>query len=171
MYSGRGTLYPEFKAHRVQQIAEVLGVHQEISVAEKRQVISSKLVELGYELESVQVIIQGRGDDALMFLVNENGIIKTIDYKVTNRRADGGTGPNVELRGVPRTAQNENQELLAQLKDSSREIDRLSIELKAVQDAVVKERMKLAEKEHELAVITGALEREKQKAKRYEGEM
>ena len=69
------------KAHRVQQIAEVLGIHREISVAEKRQVISSKLVELGYEVESVQVIIQGRGDDAPMFLVNENGIIKTIDYK------------------------------------------------------------------------------------------
>ena len=66
------------KAHRVLQIAEALGIHQEILVAEKRQMISSKLEELGYEAHTVQVIIQGRGDDAPMFLANENGVIKLL---------------------------------------------------------------------------------------------
>ena len=67
------------KAHHVQQIAEALGIHQEILVAEKRQVITSRPEELGYEAPNFQVIIQGRGDDASMFLVNTSGVIKTID--------------------------------------------------------------------------------------------
>jgi len=42
-------------------------------------VISSTLEDLGYKVESIQVIIQGRGADTSMFLVNENGVIKSID--------------------------------------------------------------------------------------------
>ena len=81
------------KAHRVQQIAEALGIHQEISVAEKRQMITSKLEEWGYEAPNVQVIIQGKGNDASMFLVNESGVIKAIDcVKVISCRGDQGTG-------------------------------------------------------------------------------
>ena len=41
--------------------------------------IALRLKELGYEALNVQVILQGRGDDASMLLVNESGIIKTID--------------------------------------------------------------------------------------------
>ena len=48
-----------------------------------------KLTEMEYEPESVQVIIQGRGDDASMYLVNDTGIIKTIEcVKVVYRTND-----------------------------------------------------------------------------------
>ena len=59
--------------------------------------------------------------------------------------------------------------MLAQLEDSSHEIDRLSAELKSVQDAMAEERIKLAEKDNELMlmVMRDALERKKQKAKCY----
>jgi len=49
-----------------------------------------------YETQSVQVVIQGRGDDAPVFLVNNDGIIKIVDCKVVCH-ANDGTGPNIEL--------------------------------------------------------------------------
>jgi len=41
--------------------------------AEKREMIINKME---YETQSIQVVIQGRGDDAPVFLVNYDGIIK-----------------------------------------------------------------------------------------------
>ena len=96
-----------------------------------------------------------------MFLVNDNGVIKTIDSKVI-RRADDGTGPTVELCSALREAREHNEELQVEVKDKSREIERLSQELK---DNVTGKRTMIAEKDHELAVLKEALVREKQKSK------
>ena len=38
--------------------------------------IEEKLMELQYQLQNVQVIVQGKNDGAVMFLVNESGVIK-----------------------------------------------------------------------------------------------
>ena len=51
------------KPARIQQIAEALGLPTVSSTAEARRVIEEKLTEMEYEPESVQVIIQGRGDN------------------------------------------------------------------------------------------------------------
>ena len=133
------------KAHHVQQIAEALGIHQEILVAEKRQVITSRLKELGYEAPNVQVIIQGRGDDTSMFLVNTSGVIKTIDCaKIISYHADQGTGP-IELRSALRSARRENEELQTKLEDSSHELNRVSSELMSANDTIAGEKVKVAE--------------------------
>jgi len=147
------------KTHRVQQIAEALGIHQGNSVAEKREMIISKLDEMGYEAQSVQVVIQGRGDDAPMFLVNDNGIIKTVDSKVI-RRADDGTGPNTELRSALRESRQETEQLQVELNDKLAEIKQLSLELESARDTI-------AERDRELTVLKEALDREKTKARHY----
>ena len=67
------------KPARIHQVAEAPGLPTVSSTAEARRAIEKKLTERGYEPESVQVIIQGRGDDASMFLVNDTGIIKMIE--------------------------------------------------------------------------------------------
>jgi len=59
------------------------------------------------------------------------------------------------------------QELQAQIDDSLHEISRLSIELKCIHNAIVEEKLKVVEKDHELAVLKEVSEREKQKAKCY----
>ena len=55
------------KPSRIQQIAEALGLPTVSSTAEARQMIQEKLSELDYEPLDVQVIVQGRGDDASIF--------------------------------------------------------------------------------------------------------
>ena len=49
------------------------------STAEIRQMKDGKLADLQQEAANVQVIIQGKHDGAAMFLVNENGIILSIN--------------------------------------------------------------------------------------------
>ena len=77
------------KPAHIQQITEALGLPTVSSTTEARRAIEEKLTEMEYEPESVQVIIQGRGDDASMYLVNDTGIIKTIEcVKVVYRTND-----------------------------------------------------------------------------------
>ena len=67
------------KPARIHQVVEALGLPTLSSTTEARHAIEEKPTEMEYEPESVQVIIQGRGDDASMFLVNDTGITKTIE--------------------------------------------------------------------------------------------
>ena len=50
----------------MQWMAEALVMHQKNLIAEKRQIIASRLEELEYEAPNIQMIIQGRGDDTSM---------------------------------------------------------------------------------------------------------
>ena len=67
------------------------------------------------------------------------------------------------MHSALRLARRENEELQTKLEDSSRELS----EIMSVNDTTAGEKVKLAEKDHELAVLKEVLEREKQKAKRY----
>ena len=67
------------KPAHIHQVAEALGLSTVSSTAEARRAVEEKLTEMEYEPESVQVIIQGRGNDASMLLVNDTGIIKIIE--------------------------------------------------------------------------------------------
>jgi len=46
------------KTHCMQQIVEALRIHQGNSVAEKREIMISKLDDMGYEAQSIHVVIQ-----------------------------------------------------------------------------------------------------------------
>ena len=67
------------KPARIHQVAKAIGLPTVISTAEARRAIEEKLTEMKYEPKSVLVIIQGRGDDTSMFLVNDTDIIKTVE--------------------------------------------------------------------------------------------
>jgi len=80
------------KVSRIQQIAEVLSLPTGGSNTETRQAIKEKLLKMEYEPVNVQVIIQGRGDDASMFLVNDNDIIEKIECGKVACRVNDETG-------------------------------------------------------------------------------
>ena len=88
------------KAVRIQQIAEALDLPTRSLTAEARQAIKEKLTDMEYEPENVQVIIQGRGDDAMMFLVNNTGIIKTIECGKAACRVNNEVGSETDARSV-----------------------------------------------------------------------
>lgn len=90
------------KPARIQQIAEALGLPTVSSTVEARRMIEEKLTEMEYEPESVQVIIKGRGDDASMFLVNDTGIIKTIECVKTVCRTNSETSSESDSRSALR---------------------------------------------------------------------
>ena len=56
-----------------------------------------------------------------------------------------------------------NEELQTKLEDSSRELNRVSLKLKSVNDTITGNKVKLVEKDHELAELKEVVEREKQK--------
>ena len=68
------------RAAWIQRIAQSLESPTSASTSEVRQMIDGKLADLlQQEATNVQVIVQGKSDGAAMFLVNENGIIMTIN--------------------------------------------------------------------------------------------
>ena len=57
-----------------------------------------------YEPAAVQVIIQGRGDNAPMFLVNDTSVIKTIECSRVMSRVNDETSSEVYSRSALRDA-------------------------------------------------------------------
>ena len=60
-------------------MAEALELTRRASLEEMMQIIQRNLLDLQYQLQNVQVIIQDKDDGAVMFLANENCIIKCIE--------------------------------------------------------------------------------------------
>ena len=67
------------KACWIQRMAEALELTRRASLEEMMQIIERNLLDLQYQLQNVQVIIQDKDDGAVMFLANENYIIKCIE--------------------------------------------------------------------------------------------
>ena len=67
------------KAVHLQHIAESLGLPTQGTVAVTRQLIEGKLMEMGHEPRNVQVVIQGMDNNSVLFLIDEDGIIDTIN--------------------------------------------------------------------------------------------
>ena len=90
----------------IHQVVEALGLPTVSSTAEARRSIEEKLTEMEYEPESVQVIIQGRGDDDSMFLVNDTSNIKTIEcVKAVCRAHDETSSESADSRSALLDAQ------------------------------------------------------------------
>ena len=74
-----GDMYPlnskRVKAAWIRRIAETLELPTTASLEETRQMIEGKLTGLRYQPENVQVVVQGKDEGAVIFLVNETGII------------------------------------------------------------------------------------------------
>ena len=64
---------------RLKRIGESIGVSTEASVSEIRQMIEGKLQDMGHEPCNVQVIVQGEGEHAVLYLVDDNGTIRKIN--------------------------------------------------------------------------------------------
>jgi len=63
----------------IQQIAQSLDLLTSASTAKIRKMIDGKLADLQLEATNIHAIVQGKSDGASMFLVNENGIILTVN--------------------------------------------------------------------------------------------
>ena len=149
------------KAVRIQQIAEALDLPTRSSTAEARQAIKEKLTDMEYEPENVQVIIQGRGDDAMMFLVNNTGIIKTIECGKAACEQRGRSDARSALWGARHVEHN--------IESESRfsEIEQLRLDLQSALARTEQEQAMTAQKEEQILALQGALDKEKQKSKRF----
>ena len=76
----KGDMYPlslrRLRAVWIWQMAEAMELLTSVSLEEVWQMIQGKLIQQQYQPQNVQVVIQGKDDEATMFLVNENGVIK-----------------------------------------------------------------------------------------------
>jgi len=73
---------------RLKRIGESLGVSTDASVSEIRQMIEGRLQDMGHEPRNVQVIVQGDGECAVLYLVDDSGTIRKInggDHEVLSR--------------------------------------------------------------------------------------
>lgn len=132
------------KASRIQQIAEALDLSTGNSTAETRQMIQEKLGEMGCEPSDVQIIIQGRGDDAQMFLVNDTGIIKTIECSRVASHVHDEISSEVDSRSALRGARHIEREPEG---DRSGEIEQLRLDLQSALARADQERAITAQKE------------------------
>jgi len=77
-----GPAYPltskRLKVRQLQQIAWNLQLPTSGTAAVTRQLVESKLTEMGREPRNVQVVIKGTGENDSMFLIDENGLICVI---------------------------------------------------------------------------------------------
>ena len=127
--------------------------------------ITEKLTEMEYEPESVQVIIQGRGDDASMFLVNDTGIIKTIECVKMVCCTNDETSSESDLCSALRDAR--HIEPVIEGEGRSGEIEQLRQDLQSALAEANQERAITAQKEEQIRALQDALEKEKQKSKRF----
>ena len=102
------------------------------------------------------MIIQGRGDDASMFLVN--------DIKA-GFRANDETSSESDSHSALRDAR--HVEPVVEVESRSGEIEQLRQDLQSALAEADQERAITTQKEGEIRVLQGALEKEKQKSKRF----
>jgi len=78
-----GDRYPlnsrKLKAVWIQRIAQSLELPTAASTSEVRQMIEGRLADLQYEAGNVQVVVQGKADECAIFLIDDSGIIKSIE--------------------------------------------------------------------------------------------
>ena len=153
------------KASRIQQIAEVLSLPTGGSTAETRQAIKEKLLEMEYEPMNVLVIIQGRGDDASMFLVNDNDIIEKIECGKVACRANDETGSESNSRSALRDVRHVEHDLEGHSRSS--EIEQLRQDLQSARVTADQHRAIITQKEEQIRGLQAALDKEKQKSKRF----
>ena len=152
----------------IHQVAEALGLPTVLPPRQDVRRIEEKLTEMGYEPESVQVIIQGRGDDASMFLVNDTGIIKMIECVKAGCRAhdhDETSSESADSRSALRDAR--HGETVVESESRSGEIEQLRQDLQLALAEADQERALTAQKEEQIRVLQNALEKEKRKSKRF----
>ena len=84
----KGDMYPlssrRLRTVWIRQVAEAMELLTRALLEEVRQMIEGKLVQQQYQPQNVQVVVQGKDDEAAMFLVNENGVIKCIESRNTH---------------------------------------------------------------------------------------
>ena len=78
-----GDRYPlnprKLKAVWIQCITQSLELPTAASISEVRQMIKGRLADLQHEAENVQVVVQGKADECATFLIDDSGIIKSVD--------------------------------------------------------------------------------------------
>ena len=63
----------------LQRIVDSLGLPTNGSAAVTRQLMEGKLMEMGREPQNIQVVVQGMDENSVLYLINEDGIIFTIN--------------------------------------------------------------------------------------------
>ena len=104
----------------------------------------------------MQVIIQGKDDEAAMFLVNENGVIKSI--ATCNEHARVVTDQSHNMRGAPLAFGH------AQV-DVSGNCSKALMELGRVKEKIASLKKELAVSMTDLSSVKASLAKERQKSK------
>ena len=156
-----GDIFPlnsrRIKGCWIQRIAEALELPGRASLEETRQIIEGKLMELQYQPQNVQVIVQGKNDGAAMFLVNETGVIKCIES--CDESAHVLDNQNGNARGAPQAFEREQWED----DDASSEA---TLELKQAKVKIASLETELRDAMKDLTSVKALLAKEKEKSKR-----
>ena len=111
---------------RLKQIGEALGVSPSATHSQLKLLIEGKLTDMGYDPCNVQVIISDdcESDNTMIYLVNDEGVIKRIDSMATHV-SEESREQNSALRGVHA----ECERLSVQVDKGSTKISSLETEL------------------------------------------
>jgi len=157
-----GTTYhlnsKRLKTRQLRRIATALGLAGNASAEDTRRMIEGKLRELDREPVDVQVIVPDADGDGMLYLIDDEGIILTveaiIDSHVTGdeiansrsalRRESGSRSPTAE----------------------SNELEAVTEELRQARLALEEEKQRSAAQMAELTALRESLAKEKQKVKR-----
>ena len=160
-------------ALHLQRIADSLGLPTKGSAAVTRQLIEGKLMEMGKEPPNVQVVVQGTDENSVLFLINEDGIIRTIKpardrvVHVSSQPVDAARdeGP-VETRSALRESEGEPAEVEQRLETQSLELQRVRELLRQAEAEVEEGRTPTQQHDEELHGLRAVVAKEKQKVKR-----
>ena len=93
------------KTQQLKQIAASLGVPAESASAEDtRSIIEGKLRETGKDLNKIQVVIEDSDDDGdMLFLINDEGVILTVEAVIVSHVTGDEVESNANLRSALRS--------------------------------------------------------------------
>ena len=156
-----GDRYPlnsrNLKAVWIQRIAQSLELPTAASTSEIRQMIEGKLGDLQYEATNIQVVIQGKADESIIFLIDDSGIIKSIE-PINAHHSHVISDDTSSVSGAP-PAQNESPGVEEQ-------IVALTSELEQATNKILSLESELVAASKEIISLKGALDKQQLKVKR-----
>lgn len=152
-------------AARIKRLAAGLDVPTAALTDEVRQMLGEKLREMGHDPANVQVVIQGDGDVANLYLVDDSGVIKAINGSMSAHVHESPEhvtqSESVEsLRSALREARDENQRLADELTTVRHQLSDANVSVEGLRAEIVSYNAQLLELQH-------SLEKERQKSRRF----
>ena len=147
---------------RLKQIGEALGVSPSLATrSQLKLMIEGKLTDMGYDPCNVQVIISDcESDKTMIYLVNDEGVIKRIDSVATHVIEESR-----EQNSALRDALAECERLRVEVDEHSTRVRSLEVELAEATATI--EQLRNVEGEEEIDQLKQAVKKESLKAKKF----